>query len=685
VEDEIMQFKTGMDQEEIDNFVEETLKEISLEEKIKQMHGRASVLLLFWDMMIMGHYNRKPYEGAGLKRLGIPALKFSDGPRGVSAGNSTCFPVAMARAASWNTQLHHAVGDVIGMECRANGANYYGGVCVNLLYHPGGGRAQESYGEDPYLAGEMSASLVQSVQKHNVMACVKHYALNNIEDTRFKVDVEVDERTLREIYLPQFKRCIKAGAASIMAAYNKVRREHCCENRYLLTTILKNEWDFKGFIISDFGFGIRNAVRAADAGLDMEMGGAKHFNNLRLGSAVRKELVPMGRIDDAVRRILRTILTYENRTDPQEYPKTVAASREHTLLAKKVSEESIVLLKNNEGTLPLNTTEIRKIAVIGRLAKAQNTGDHGSSSVYPPYVITPYDGILKETASLGIEILYDSGKIPGKAARIAEAADAVIIVAGMDHRDEGEGGVKILNTGGDRDSLKLHKPDIRLIKEVGKANTNTIVALVGGSAITVSDWEDSAAAILMTWYSGMEGGTALANILFGKVNPSGRLPFAVPRKETDLPPFDHKSGKVHYGYYNGYRYLDKEGIKPRFPFGYGLSYTRFTFGNLSCWRKDKTVEIEVGVENTGERSGGCVVQCYIGWIDSRVDRPVRSLKEFNKIYLDSGEKKKVHLTIPVSELSYYDSTHRRWVEEKTRNTVWVGPWNDEEVLLKAIV
>ncbi len=749
-------FRKGMTPCELEAFIDHAIENMTLREKIRAMHGRATLPRLAWDVLVLRHYNRRPYAGGGVRRFGIPPLRFTDGPRGVSAGNSTCFPAAMARGATWNVSLQERVGDVIGRECRANGATYYGGVCVNLLTHPAGGRAQESYGEAPHLIGEMGAALVRGVQHHNVMACVKHYACNNIEDTRFKVDVDVDERTLREVYLPHFRKCIDAGAASVMAAYNRVRGEWCCEHGYLLSTILKGEWGFEGFVMSDFNFGIHSAEAAADGGLDIEMGGRKHFNMRRLGAAVRAGRVDMPRINDAVRRTIGTTLAFANREDPERYDRSRLAAPEHTALAREVAEEAMVLLKNepsaDEAVLPLSLPSGGRLALLGRLAESENLGDHGSSSVYPPYVITAADGVRAAAEERDIELTVDSRATGERAARHAAAADAAIVVVGLDHRDEGEGGVKLLGIGGDRDNLGLHAVDIDLIQTVARANPRTVVVLIGGSAITVGEWEDAAAAIVMAWYPGMEGGAALARVLFGEANPAGRLPFAVPAREADLPAFDHESEEVRYDYFHGYEYLDRAGIAPRFPFGYGLSYTSFAFARLrarrggdaaaggdgpegaadgssdnegrrggaapdgadragrgegarsaaaggdgtegarpgaqadnEARRAEAAVVVTVDVTNTGSRRGATVVQCYIGWPDSRVERPVRRLHAFEKVWLDPGETRTVELTVPRVDLAYYDAVAAASVQEEGRLIVYVGPWNEESVLLTAEV
>lgn len=669
-----------MSNDQVKAFVDEVLLSLTIEEKIYQMHGRTSLFDILIHRFVRHHYNYRPYWAAGVERYGIPSVGFSDGPRGVVVGHSTCFPVAMARAATWDTDLQERVGDVIGRECRAQGANYFGGVCVNLLHHPAGGRAQESYGEDPFLVGEMGAALVRGVSRHNVMACVKHYALNSIEDTRLKgVDVDIDERTLREVYLPHFKKCVQAGAASVMAAYNKVRGDYCCENEYLLTHILKDEWGFKGFIISDFLFGIHDTAKAANAGLDMEMCGDKHFGALK--EDVQDGNVPIKRIDDAARQVLTTIFRYETRPDHEVYSKDLVASDTHRSLAREVAEESIVLLKNESSVLPITESKVKNLAVIGKLARVKNTGDHGSSEVKPPYVISPYEGILAAARERGIKVCYASGKNTSEVDQLARKVDCVIVVAGMSHKDEGEGGVGVLNIGGDRDSLSLHAEDIALIKTVARANPNLVVALIGGSAITVEEWKDDVSAILMAWYGGMEGGTALARVIFGEVNPSGHLPFAIPKYEEQLPPFDHSSLNVRYGYFHGYTYMDKHGHVPEFPFGFGLSYTTFNFQDLVARCEGDSIRASVTVTNTGERAGKVVVQGYVGWVASVVERPKRVLKAFTKLNLLAGESKTVDLSIPLASLAYYDATEQRWVEETISYDVYVGPCNRDEELL----
>jgi beta-glucosidase len=373
---------------EIDGKARALLAQLTLREKIKQMSG--DIPFLTGGPAMARAYNTEPIPAGENLRLGIPGIRFSDGPRGVVMYHSTCFPVSMARGASWDVGLEQRIGDAIGVEARAQGANFFGGVCINLLRHPAWGRAQETYGEDPHHLGEMGAALVRGVQRH-IMACVKHYACNSIERARFKVNVKADERTLHEVYLPHFKRCVEAGAASVMSAYNKLNGDYCGHNRRLLTGILKEEWGFEGFVVSDFIFGVRDGKAAALAGLDIEMPFTMHYGR-KLERLVRQGLVPEALIDAAVLRILRQKLRFSRIGEPGRYRKEVIAGPEHRALAREAAEKSAVLLKNDpvEGTplLPVGA-EIRRIALLGKLADTPNTGDGGSSMVRPPQVITP--------------------------------------------------------------------------------------------------------------------------------------------------------------------------------------------------------------------------------------------------------------------------------------------------------
>ncbi len=667
---------------EYDRRAGELVARMSLEEKVDLMGGRRSLLSI--QLRDGGRYNKVPYPAGGNERLGIPPLLFCDGPRGMVPNHGTCFPVSMQRGASFDVELEERVGEAIAKEIRAVGGNYFGGVCINLLRHPAGGRAQETYGEDPFHVGQMGAALVRGVQKHNVMACVKHYALNNQETTRFKVDVTCDERTLREVYLPHFKECLDAGAASVMGAYNKFRGVHCCHNAYLLRTILKEEWGFYGFVISDFFWGVRDTVEAVNAGCDVEMAHTKYYGK-RLVRAVRRGDVPEAVIDEAARRIVRTVLMFNEAADPlSDYPKSLPACEEHIRLALEVAEKSIVLLKNEANTLPFDRDRVKRVALLGRLGDFANIGDHGSSRVFPPYVVTPLEG-LRKVLGPSVEILYSEGKDLEEARRIASRADAVVFVVGYDHRDEGEyveflGG--LIKVGGDRDDLRLHKGDVDLIRAVAPANSNAAVVLIGGSAIVVEEWKDQVPAILHAFYPGMEGGTAIARVLFGEVNPGGKLPFTIPADPAHLPEFDKYATRVEYDLYHGYTKLEREGHVPAFPFGFGLSYTTFRQANASFEVDGDQVVAFVDVTNTGKRVGDQVVQFYVGFENSTVDRPKKLLRGFQRVTLQPGETKRVLISCPIERLRWYNPETSSWELERMEYQAYIGFSSDEKDLLR---
>ena len=387
-----------------------------------------------------GPGHRPPlYSAAAIPRLGLAGLRFVDGPRGVARGVSTCFPVAIARAATFDHALEERVGEAIGRETRAHGANVCLAPCLNLLRHPGWGRAQETYGENSGHIGEMGAAFVRGLQRH-VMGCAKHFACNTIEESRFKVDVRVRPEVLDRVYLPHFKRVVDEGVGSVMSAYNAVNGEWCGQNHRLLTSILKDAWGFDGFVVSDWVFGIRDGVAAVSAGLDLEMP-ARLFIDDRVAKAIERGVVPQARVDDAALRLIRQQLRFRTVGDGG-YDPSVIACGEHRALAREAATKAIVLLRNEavEGrpVLPLDPRGLRRLAVIGRLAAAANTGDHGSSNVTAPYVVTPLDGLRAALQPFGVEVLHDDGSAPDRAAALAAGADAAIVVAGYDYRDEGE-------------------------------------------------------------------------------------------------------------------------------------------------------------------------------------------------------------------------------------------------------
>lgn len=635
------------------------LDAMTLEEKVAQMHGRSFV----------------PFHGLWPteedETHNIPAFQMVDGPRGVRSGNATTFPVGMARGATWDPELEKRVGQAIGLETAAKGGNVILAPTINVLRHPRWGRAQETYGEDTFHIGEMGVGFIQGAQEH-VIASAKHFAVNSIENTRYSVDVQVDERTLREVYTPQFEKAVKVGhVGSVMSAYNRVNGHYCAENEHLLRDILKGDWAFDGFVESDWIFGTRSTVPSALAGLDIEMPIAAYYGP-PLVTAVQNGEVPENLIDDAVTRILRKKFEF-HLDEPAIVDPAVVESAAHTQLAREVAAKSIVLLRNEANALPLDAGTTKKIAVIGALANTINIGDTGSSATEPSYVITPLDGLKARSGGLTLT------HVPGPTLSVAEEttiteADAAIVVVGLTAVDEGEGIENV--SAGDRKTLALHAEDIALIESVKAKSAKTIVVLEGGSAIAVEPWIQGTQAVLMAWYPGQEGGNALADILFGDVNPSGKLPLTFPVTESQLPPFVNDADMVTYGFFHGYRHIDHENLTPSFPFGFGLSYATFTYSELrlNTPTVDKTGEIlaQVDITNTGMRAGEEIVELYIAAPTSGVMRAPKELRAFARVKLEPGEKKTVDLQVKVPELAYWDEATAAFVVEPTTYEVQVG-------------
>ena len=665
------------------------VSQMSLEEKVALMSGNVTLAEMsdcFERPSADKHYNYYPYPAGGNQRLNVPELKFCDGPRGVVCGKSTCFPVTMARGATFATELEEEIGEAVAREIRAYGGNFYGGVCINLPYNPGWGRSQETYGEDDFHIGQMGSALVKGVQKHNVIACIKHFAFNSMENGRFTASVEADPRTEREVYLQHFKDCIDSGAASVMSSYNLYQGIHCGQNGHLLNDILKKEWDFDGFVVSDFVWGVRDTVGSANNGLDVEMCNT-HFYGQNLVDAVRNNQVPESKVDEAAVRIVRTLLAFSEADDPEKYPRSVIACQKHIALAKRAARESMTLIQNKNHVLPFNKKAAKKIAVIGPLANKENIGDHGSSRVFPPYAVTPAQGIANLMSSS--EVDYYDGEDLDCAAEMAKKADAVVLVVGYNYDDEGEylepSGESMItkNVGGDRrKSLGLHENEINLIKKVGPVNPNTAVVLIGGNMITINEWKGSVPAILMAYYPGMEGGSAIAEALFGDINPGGKLPFVLVKNEKDLSALDWDSNKVTYQYYHGYAKLEKENVEPLLPYGFGLSYTTFAVSDAHFDVDGNDVKASCTVQNTGKIKGDEVIQLYIGFAHSSVDRPVKLLRGFQRITLEPGQKRVVNLTCPIKRLQYFDPESGKWKLEHMSYEGYIGTSSAKSDLLE---
>jgi beta-glucosidase len=616
----------------------------------------------------------------GVPRLGLAGYLMTDGARGVGATQSstdrtqkaTAFPVGSARGATFDTALEERVGEAIGMEARAWGANVILAPVVNVLRHPAWGRSQETYGEDPLHLGVMGAAFVRGAQ-HHVLANAKHYALNDIEDTRFNVDVTVDERTLREVFLAPFRAVVAAGVGSIMSAYNQVNGSYCSENAHLLG-ILENEWNFNGFVESDWIAAVRSTAPSVSAGLDIEMPTASYFTTAKLAAALDDGTLAGGQIDDAVRRIVRKQLELPTMIDPAVPALDVVGNAAHGALALDAAREGIVLLKNDSNALPLDRKKVRRVAVVGTFAGIARLGDAGSSNVVPGHAVTPLDGLRDRAPSLSLDVL-DTDTLGDADGVTVARADAAVVVVGLTAIDEGEN-VSLTGTPGDRKTLALHPEHVALIQSVAKLNPRTIVVIEAGSAITMTGWNDLVPAIAMAWYPGQEGGNAIADVLFGDVNPSGRLPVSFPVSESDLPPFDDVSNAVTYGYLHGYRYLDANGTTPLFPFGFGLSYTTFAFTDLvlssSSVTSTGSLSATVQVENTGAVVGDEVVELYVGTTGTAVPRAPRVLAVFSRVHLEPGKSATVSLPLSASDLAYYEVTSSSWKVEPGTYTISVG-------------
>jgi len=676
-------------------YTEETINivnSLSLEEKISLMGGNVTLQDMLNDLRDSDeqkHYNYYPYPAGGIAEQNIAPMLFCDGPRGVvcGTGHSTCFPVTMLRGATFDARLEEEIGEAIGKEICAYDGNLFAGVCINLPYNPGWGRSQETYGEESFHLGEMGKALVKGVQSENVIACIKHFAFNQMEISRFKVNVECDKRTEREVFLPHFKKCIDAGAASVMSAYNLYKGTYCGHHDYLLNEVLKKEWDFDGFVMSDFVWGVRDTVEAANGGQDMEMCCTRFFGK-KLLEAVQKGQVSESKINEAALRIVRTLLAFQkNRLN--QYSKDIIGCKDHIQLALKAAREGITLIKNENNVLPLKKTS-KRIVVLGKLGDKEVIGDHGSSQVRPAYVTTPLQGIADAVPNA--DVIYYDGENLQHAKELAKGADAVIFVVGYDYDDEGEyisedevdsytGAV-----GGDRKtSLGLHEAEIELINTVGPKNANSIVVLIGGNMIMIEEWKESVNAIMMAYYPGMEGGRAIGEILFGDVNPSGKLPFVIPYREEDLPTVNWDTTHQWYDYYHGYAKLDKQGIKPSVPYGFGLSYTKFDFSNARFSSSENSVIAECIVKNIGKRLGDEVVQMYVGFKNSSIDRPIKLLRGFSRVSLNQGESKKIIIECPKEDLCWYNTKTSQMELEHMEYEVYIGNSSNAEELLSGVV
>ena len=693
------------DTKPIEERIEDALSRMTLKEKIALVHAQSK------------------FSSAGVPRLGIPENWMTDGPHGIRAEvfwdewnqagwtNDSCmaFPALTCLAASWNPEIAALYGKSIGEEARYRNKNVLLGPGINIYRTPLNGRNFEYMGEDPFLASRMVIPYVQGVQSNGVAACVKHFALNNQEVNRHTVDVIVDDRALYEIYLPAFKAAVQEGGAwAIMGAYNLYKGQWCCQNQYLLNDILRGEWGFDGVVISDWG-GVNNAEQAIYHGLDMEFGTwtdglsenksnaydnyylADPFLDLILSGKIKEE-----EVDKKVRNILR--LAFRTTMD-RNRPFGSFVTPEHSEAGRKIAEEGMVLLQNKNNVLPIDLTQTKKILVVGENAIKMMTIGGGSSSLKAQYEISPLDGILNRVGSQA-EVIYARGyvgessaeqdglksaqnltdartseELTAEAVEEAKTADYVIFIGGLNKHEHQD------CEGSDRLSLDLPYEQNALISKLVKANKNLVVVMISGNAVAMP-WVNEVPAIVEAWYSGSEAGTALAGILVGDVNPSGKLPFTFPVKLTDVGahalgeyPGD-KTQTYKESFYVGYRWNDKNKIKALFPFGHGLSYTTFVYGKAVADKSKMTdtdkITFSIPVKNTGSRAGAEVVQLYISDKKSSLPRPVKELKGFEKIYLNPGEEKTASITIDKQALSFFDDKRHEWIAEPGQYEALIG-------------
>lgn len=675
-------------------------------------------------------------ESAPIARLGIPAIKMADGPLGVrswvgssaitsSSANpmrveTTSFPSGVAMASTWDTELVEREGKAIGQEVKALGRDMILGPTVNINRVPLWGRNFEGYGEDPYLAGQLAVAYVHGVQSEGVIPSVKHFDANNQEFERHRIDEKIDERTLHEIYLPAFKAAVQQGDAwTVMSCYNKVNGEHCAESDYLLDQVLKKEFGFRGFVVSDWASTYSTAP-TVNAGMDLEMPGGPQLQAMlarpraqeqgssggwltadKVLTAVKAGQISEATLNDNVGRILRVIIESGIMDHPHAGGGEVDTPEEQKV-ARDGETEGIVLLKNEGGLLPLDATKIHSIAVIGPDAVVARTGGGGSSLVRPKYSVSPLEGIQKRagtgiqvTSALGVGMegedpAHDTAEARAndlkEATDAAAKADVAVVVVGRYNKLESEGfDVKTMDLPAGQDEL---------IAAVEKANPRTVVVLNTGDPVTMTKWIDATPALLDMWYGGQEGGNALAAILFGDANPSGKLPVTLPKRYEDSPaeknyPGENLETNYGEGIYVGYRYYDTKNVEPQFPFGFGLSYTTFAYSDLKLSKiefagKSPVFSFTMKVGNTGRRAGAEVIQVYVRDGHSKIDRPEHELKGFRRVELNPGESKTVEFQLDHSAFGYWSPETKQWTLDPGTFEIQVGA-SSRDIRLKAPV
>lgn len=644
---------------DLEKRVEDLLGRLTLEEKFKLSSGRRM-------------WHTKP-----IKRLGVKPFTMYDGPHGVRADTvgeitSTFFPSAICRAATWNPKLSYDFGKAVAEEVREVGAHMLLAPGINIQRTPMNGRTFEYQTEDPYLNKVLAVATVKGIQSQRIAACVKHFVCNNQETNRFTVSSEVSERALQEIYLPAFKATVlEADAWSFMTCYNKVNGIYGTENINLLRERLMGEWGFRGFTVSDWNATANtNTAECVKAGLSLEMPTAKKYNKTNMRKAFQEGEFTEEDLNDNIRRLIRVMFLVGLYDDEKTVPKGSRNTPEHQTLARKIAEEGIVLLKNENASLPLNIKNIKKIAVLGPNANLRIEGGDimssgGSSFNFPPYKISPLDG-LKEKCLNQVELT----KIPSE-------ADVTIIFAGLNH-DHGMDA-----EGEDRKSFELPREQIELIQKTANECANTIIVLINGSPLAMSSWIDDVSSVIEAWYGGMEAGKAIVNVIFGDTNPSGKLTITFPKTLPDSPAHISKrtfpgDDKVYYdeGIFVGYRHFDTKDIEPLFPFGFGLSYTTFSYENLMIdkikIKNNDVIKVSIDITNSGKIEGKEIVQLYVQDVESSVERPAKELKRFEKVSLHPNETKTVIFELKKEDFSFYNETVNSWVVENGTFNILVG-------------
>jgi beta-glucosidase len=645
----------------IANRVAQLMARMSLSDKLDLLSGLTNGPVATMGPVYAG-------QTAPVPSLCIPALNLEDGPAGSGDGMTgvTQLPAPVALAATWDRQLAYQYGAVVGDEQRGKGASIDLGPTVNVVRDPRWGRAFETYGEDPFLQSAIGVGYIDGVQAQGVLAQVKHLAAYAEETARDSAgsDAIVSERALQEIYLPPFQAAIQqAHVGSVMCAYNEVNRVPACQNGYLLDQVLNGEFGFTGFVTSDW-FATHSAAPSADAGLDMQMPDGCYFTT-GLKEGVSDGAVPMSRLNDMVKLILTQMFRFQlfNRA-PTGGPKDTVTTPAHAAVALKVAQDSTVLLKNSDGVLPLKPASTHSIAVIGSDAgSGAYSGGGGSASVVPPYRISPYQGIA-ERAGRGVDVTYNDGSQPSSAAAAARSASVAIVFADLPESE-----------GQDLPNIDLPSQQNALIEDVAAANPRTIVVLNTGSAVTMP-WISQVAGVLEAWYPGQDDGAAIAAVLFGDVDPAGKLPVTFPVSLSQEPagsPADWPGvGEQNFneGIFVGYRYFDEHHEAPLFPFGFGLSYTSFRFGapRISASRKSGHLKVSAVVKNVGHRSGSDVVQLYVG--DPAADgEPPLQLEGFRRVTLKPGRRTRVSFTLAPRNLSYWNGV---WTAARGNYQLYLG-------------